>query len=247
MRVIGPRGGSVSCQRGADMTRPDRSDDEKLDQEFIDKAAAARAHADPEKAARYEASLARAREQRRCEAPAGGAQAPCRSERVSRLTPRPIPRGRRRRASRENVQRWPAGSTALYCRSPYSKSVGSITMVAPLLRARSQWARASSTRTVTEWLAAPGRGARRSPWTSPTMSAPSPRASCGAVVLPDADPLDEPERCAEPGDRLADVGIDEYGDDGRRRHRAVGPHAVHSSVTGCAPGITGRAQSRCLR
>jgi ATPase subunit of ABC transporter with duplicated ATPase domains len=46
------------------MTRPDRSDDDKLDQEFIDKAAAARAHADPEKAARYEASLARSREQR---------------------------------------------------------------------------------------------------------------------------------------------------------------------------------------
>jgi hypothetical protein len=46
------------------MTRPSRSDDEKLDQVFIDKAAAARAHADPAKAARYEASLARAREQR---------------------------------------------------------------------------------------------------------------------------------------------------------------------------------------
>jgi hypothetical protein len=46
------------------MTRPTRSNDEKLDQHFIEKAAAARAHADPAKAARYEASLARARELR---------------------------------------------------------------------------------------------------------------------------------------------------------------------------------------
>ncbi len=46
------------------MTRPSRSDDDKLDQAFIDKAAAARAHADPAKAARYEASLARARQLR---------------------------------------------------------------------------------------------------------------------------------------------------------------------------------------
>jgi len=46
------------------MTRPSRSNDDKLDQPFIDKAAAARAHADPAKAERYEAALARAREQR---------------------------------------------------------------------------------------------------------------------------------------------------------------------------------------
>lgn len=46
------------------MTGPSRSDDQKLDQPFIDKAAAARAHADPAKAQRYEAALARAREQR---------------------------------------------------------------------------------------------------------------------------------------------------------------------------------------
>jgi hypothetical protein len=52
------------------MTRPARSNDEKLDQPFIDKAAAARAHADPAKAARYEAALARAREQRNAPKPA---------------------------------------------------------------------------------------------------------------------------------------------------------------------------------
>ena len=46
------------------MTRPTRSDDQKLDQPFIDKAAAARAHADPAKAERYEAALARSRAQR---------------------------------------------------------------------------------------------------------------------------------------------------------------------------------------
>ena len=46
------------------MTRPSRSNDDKLDQPFIDKAAAARAHADPVKAERYEAALARARQQR---------------------------------------------------------------------------------------------------------------------------------------------------------------------------------------
>ena len=46
------------------MTRPSRSDDQKLDQQFIDKAAAARAHADPAKAQRYEAALARSREER---------------------------------------------------------------------------------------------------------------------------------------------------------------------------------------
>ena len=37
-----------------------------------------------------------------------------------------------------NVHRWPAGSSASYWRSPYGKSVGSITIRAPLLRARSQ-------------------------------------------------------------------------------------------------------------
>src|SRR6516225_9290062 len=31
----------------------------------------------------------------------------------------------------ENVHWWPAGSSAVYCRSPYGKSVGSMTMRAP--------------------------------------------------------------------------------------------------------------------
>lgn len=46
------------------MTRASSSEDDKLDRPFLDKAAAARAHADPEKAARYDAALARDREQR---------------------------------------------------------------------------------------------------------------------------------------------------------------------------------------
>jgi len=46
------------------MTRASSSEDDKLDRPFLDKAAAARAHADPDKAARYDAALARDREQR---------------------------------------------------------------------------------------------------------------------------------------------------------------------------------------
>src|SRR5439155_25902087 len=58
----------------------------------------------------------------------------------------------------ENVHWWPAGSSAAYCRSPYSKSVGSMRMRAPCILARSQWASTSSTRTITECVTSPGRG-----------------------------------------------------------------------------------------
>jgi hypothetical protein len=71
-----------------------------------------------------------------------------------------------------------ARTSALYWRSPYSKSLGSAMMRAPCALARSQWAFASSTRTITEWLASPGRGDRRSPRASPMMTAPSPTLSC---------------------------------------------------------------------
>ena len=49
----------------------------------------------------------------------------------------------------ENVQVWPTGSTAVYCRSPYGWSAGSVRIVAPAARACAQCASASSTRTIT--------------------------------------------------------------------------------------------------
>ena len=78
-------------------------------------------------------------------------------------TSRPTPPGRCRASVWENVQRCPAGSSAGYWRSPYSKSVGSMRIVAPCARACSQWARASSTRTMTACVSSPGRagGGRR--------------------------------------------------------------------------------------
>src|SRR6202040_4077238 len=50
----------------------------------------------------------------------------------------------------EKVHWCPAKSSAVYCRSPYTGSVGSSTKWAPLARARSPGAFASSTRTTTE-------------------------------------------------------------------------------------------------
>lgn len=47
-----------------------------------------------------------------------------------------------------------------------------------------------------------------------------------AVVLADSQPLHEPEGLAEPGDRLANVGIDQDRDDGGRRDRTVRLHAA---------------------
>src|SRR5207344_1639305 len=48
----------------------------------------------------------------------------------SRSVP-PQPAGSTSSSVSENVQRWPAGSSAAYWRSPYSKSVGSIRICAP--------------------------------------------------------------------------------------------------------------------
>jgi len=44
------------------------------------------------------------------------------------------------------------------------------------------------------------------------------------VALADPHPLLEPEGRTQPGDRLADIGIDQDGDDRRRRDGAVGLH-----------------------
>ena len=51
-------------------------------------------------------------------------------------------------------------------------------------------------------------------------------AELRAMALADAHPLGEPERRLEPGNRLADVGIDEHRNDGCRRDRAIGFHGL---------------------
>ena len=53
-------------------------------------------------------------------------------------------------------------------------------------------------------------------------------AELRAMALADAHPLGEPERRLEPGNRLADVGIDEHRNDGCRRDRAIGSHRAPS-------------------
>ena len=116
------------------------------------------------------------------------------------------------------------GSWAVNCRSPYSKSVGSVRIRAPWARARSQWACASSTRTITEWVTSPGRGGRRSPRTSPTITAPSPNRSWARWFSPIRNSFGEAERRRQPGDGLGDVGVDQDGDDRGGRDGAVGFH-----------------------
>ena len=49
-------------------------------------------------------------------------------------------------------------------------------------------------------------------------------AELGAVILADLQSLGETEGLAEPGDRLAHIGIDQDGDDGGCRDRAVRLH-----------------------
>lgn len=124
----------------------------------------------------------------------------------------------------ENVQRCPAGSAAAYCRSPYSKSVGSIRIRAPCARARAQWGvrivHAHEHRM--RGLALPGRalvvahvGDDHGAVTDGELR---------AVALADPQTLDEPERGAEPRDGLPDVRIDEDRDYDRRRDRPVRLH-----------------------
>ena len=47
--------------------------------------------------------------------------------------------------------------------------------------------------------------------TSPTITAPSPNRELGAVVLADPHSFGEAERRRQPGDGLADVGVDQWG------------------------------------
>ena len=65
-------------------------------------------------------------------------------------------------------------------------------------------------------------------------------AELRAMALADAHPLGEPERRLEPGNRLADVGIDEHRNDGCRRDRAIGSHRA---PPGCPQP---ESQVRCL-
>ena len=46
-----------------------------------------------------------------------------------------------------------------------------------------------------------------------------------AVVLAYTHPLDKPEGCTKPGDRLTHIRVDQYGDDRRRRDGSVELHA----------------------
>ena len=109
--------------------------------------------------------------------------------------------------------------------SPNSNSVGSIRIRAPWRASRrSACARTSSTRTSTLCVASPSRGGRRSPRTSPMITAPSPNPHLRAVVLADLHALLEAERRAQPAHRLADVVVDQHRDDRGLRNRAVGSH-----------------------
>lgn len=92
--------------------------------------------------------------------------------------------------------------------------MGSVTIRAPFAFARSQWAFASSTLTITECVTSP-----RS-WRSAISADVADdhgslaNAELGAMVLADAQTLDEPESPGEPVDCLADIRVDQNGYDG---------------------------------
>ena len=87
-------------------------------------------------------------------------------------------------------------------------------------------------------------GARRSlvlPHVCDDHRASLANAELRAMALADAHPLDEPERRLEPGNRLADVGIDETGTtaaDGIERLGFIGLRRAS------APGIAGASRCR---
>ena len=114
--------------------------------------------------------------------------------RVRRPASRPTPPARRRRASPRTSTGGPAGSSATYCRSPYSQSVGSVTIRAPCdrraLAMRARIVDAHRDRGASPRLAA---AAACSPRTSATMTAPSPTLHLRAVGVADPEPLLEAE------------------------------------------------------
>ena len=116
------------------------------------------------------------------------------------------------RSVSEKIQRWPAGSSASYCRSPYSKSVGSGRAVRAgvlAVRAGVVDAHQHGVRLLA--------GARRSPLVAHVADdqASVAEPELRAVVLADPHALLEPERGREPLDRLTDIRIHEHRDDGR--------------------------------
>src|SRR5229473_3068010 len=77
----------------------------------------------------------------------------------------------------ENVQRWPAKSSAVYDLSPNGMLVGGWTIRAPDRFASSKCRSTSSTWTSTYWLTSLERGGRNSAPCAPSMTAHSPTES----------------------------------------------------------------------
>jgi hypothetical protein len=65
-----------------------------------------------------------------------------------------------------------------------------------------------------------------------------PDAELRAMALADPEALLEPERGAEPADRLADVRVSEDGDDDSRRNRAVWLHPATVPTVGASASCT---------
>jgi hypothetical protein len=84
---------------------------------------------------------------------------------------------------------------------------------APCAFARSQWASASSTRTITECVTSPDRGGRPLVYVANDHRSLA-EAELRAVVLADPYALHKPERRAQPVDGLAHVRVDEDRNDG---------------------------------
>ena len=92
--------------------------------------------------------------------------------------------------------------------SPYSKSVGSMRMRAPLSRARSQWTRTSYAH---RHRVGDRAGAGRMAITAHIADDHGPGAEL--ELSTDPYPFDEPKGRTEPSDRPTHVGIDQDGDD----------------------------------
>ena len=120
---------------------------------------------------------------------------------------RPTRRGRRPRASPRTSTGGRRGPSAAYWRSPYSKSVGSIRIRAPCARACSQWARASSTRTITECVTSP---APRRPAlvadVADDHAPPSPTLSCERWASPIRRRSANPNAVGQPRDAARTSG-----------------------------------------
>src|SRR5262249_18689270 len=133
-----------------------------------------------------------------------------------------------------NCQRWPARSSTVHSRSPYSRSVGGSSTRAPWARARSYQAPAFSTPPFPPWAPTPSCGRCCPPRASATIIAPVlADAHLRPVALADPGPFGEAKRRAQPCHRLPYVRVDEHGDDRGRRDGPVRLHfSLHSSPRG---------------